>query len=103
MLACSHESIIEIWHLGIVNGGVSHQIVNSGTSQITDFLGPVVDISFSPDSTAVAAASLDGYVRFFLVNTEKKPAIMLHKWQPHSYKKLSGICFLDNLSPPISR
>ncbi len=103
MLACSHDTVIEIWHLGLVNGSISYQTVVSGTTLISDFQGPVVDISFSPDSTAVAAASLDGYIRFFLVNTEKKPAGMLHKWQPHEGKKLSGICFLDDLSPPITR
>ena len=68
MLAVSHDDFVEIWHLGHVNGTVTYQTITAGASQITVLEEAVVDIAFSPDSTAVAIASLDGYVRFFLVN-----------------------------------
>ena len=67
LLATSHDDCVEIWHLGHVSGKVSYKSVATGATQITVFEEAVVDIAFSPDSTAVAVASLDGYVRFFLV------------------------------------
>jgi len=67
LLAASHDCRLEVWHLGHVNGTVSFQTVNSGTTEVTVFEEAVVDIAFSPDSTAFAVASLDGCVRFFLV------------------------------------
>lgn len=53
--------------MGHVNGVVTYKTITTGATQITVFEEAVVDIAFSPDSTAVAVASLDGYVRFFLV------------------------------------
>ncbi|KAK4023828.1 hypothetical protein OUZ56_009226 [Daphnia magna] len=103
MLASSHECRVEIWHLGHINGTVTYPSVTTGATQITSFDDAVVDIAFSPDSTAIAVASLDGYVRFFLVNTKKEDPKSLHKWQPHEGKRLSGIIFLDNLSHPNIR
>lgn len=67
LLATSHDDFVEIWHLGHVNGVVTYKTITTGAMQITVFEEAVVDIAFSPDSTAVAVASLDGYVRFFLV------------------------------------
>lgn len=67
LLAASHDCRIEVWHLGHVNGIVSFQTVNTGAMEVSVFEEAVVDIAFSPDSTAIAVASLDGYVRFFLV------------------------------------
>ena len=67
LLGTSHDDVVEIWHLGHVNGNVTYRSITAGATQITVFEEAVVDIAFSPDSTAVAVASLDGYVRFFLV------------------------------------
>ena len=67
MFAVAHGPRIEIWHAGQVNGTVAFNNVAVGASEITEFDDAVVDIAFSPDSTAVAVASLDGYVRFFMV------------------------------------
>lgn len=67
MLAASHDCRVEIWHLGHISGTVTYPTVSTGSTQITLFDDAVVDVAFSPDSTAIAVASLDGYVRFFLV------------------------------------
>ena len=67
MFAVAHGRRVEIWHAGKVNGTVTNNNVTIGTSQIDEFDDAVVDLAFSPDSTAVALASLDGYVRFFMV------------------------------------
>ncbi|XP_046460109.1 enhancer of mRNA-decapping protein 4-like isoform X4 [Daphnia pulex] len=103
MLAAVHDCRVEIWHLGHINGTVTYPSVTTGSTQITSFDDAVVDVAFSPDSTAIAVASLDGYVRFFLVNIKKEIPKILHKWQPHEGKRLSGIIFLDNLSHPTIR
>ena len=71
MLAASHDCRVEIWHLGHISGTVTYPTVTTGSTQITLFDDAVVDVAFSPDSTAIAVASLDGYVRFFLVCTVK--------------------------------
>lgn len=67
MFSVAHGCRIEIWHVGQVNGSVAFSNVAVGASEISDFDDAVVDIAFSPDSTAVAVASLDGYVRFYMV------------------------------------
>lgn len=67
MLAAAHDCSVEIWHVGHVSGVVTYPSVTTGATQITLFDEAVVDMVFSPDSTAIAVASLDGYVRFFLV------------------------------------
>lgn len=72
MLAASHDCRVEIWHLGHISGTVSYASATTGVTQITSFDDAVVDIAFSPDSTAIAVASLDGYVRFFLVKRYEK-------------------------------
>nr|CAH0110818.1 unnamed protein product [Daphnia galeata] len=100
MLAASHDCRVEVWHLGYINGTVSNSSVTTGFTLITSFDHAVVDVAFSPDSTAIAVASLDGYVRFFSVNVNGKIPSILHKWKPHEGKRLSAIIFLDNLSHP---
>ena len=98
LLAVSHEELVEVWHLGQVNGVLNYQSVSLGAMMITECEEPVVDMTFSPDSSVVAVASLDGFVRFFSVNTEKKVPQNLHKWQPHEGRPVTGIYFLDNLT-----
>ena len=67
LLAASHNNKVEIWHLGLVNGLFTYQSATIGVMLIEHFEKAVVDIAFSPDSTAVAVASLDGTVCFFTV------------------------------------
>ena len=67
MLASSHNCLVRIWHLGHIEGTVSYPNVTTGTCEIS-LDATVVDIAFLPDSTAIAVASLDGYVRFYLVH-----------------------------------
>lgn len=58
----------------------------------------VVDASFSADGTAIAIASVDGYVKFFqlyMFDSEKQKC--LHEWRPHDGKPLSCIIFIDNV------
>ncbi|KAB7501462.1 Enhancer of mRNA-decapping protein 4 [Armadillidium nasatum] len=65
---------------------------------------PISDAAFSPDGTALATASLDGYVKFFQVNMsssgESSPRC-LHQWKPHDGKPLSCLFFLDNHKNPL--
>ena len=67
MLASSHDCLVRIWHLGHIEGAVSYPNVMTGSCEIS-LDAAVVDIAFSPDSTAIAVASLDGYIRFYLVH-----------------------------------
>lgn len=56
-----------------------------------------MDAAFSPDGTAVATASQDGYVKFFQIYMhEDKAPRCLHEWQPHGGQPLSFLDFLDN-------
>ena len=80
MLAASHDCCVEVWHLGHINGTVTYPSVTTGSTQITSFEDAVVDVAFSPDSTAIAVASLDGYVRFFLVSKLVLFFILLRKF-----------------------
>ena len=66
--------------MGITNETVSNSSVTTGYTQITSFDDAVVDVAFSPDSTAIAVASLEGYVRFFLVSKLLLFFILLRKF-----------------------
>ena len=67
LLAASHDKDVEVWHLGRVTGAQTYASAAQGAMLVQQCDKPVVDVAFSPDSTAVAVASLDGYVRFFMV------------------------------------
>ncbi|PZC72784.1 hypothetical protein B5X24_HaOG210568 [Helicoverpa armigera] len=62
-----------------------------------EHVGAILDAAFSPDGSALATASADGYVMFFQVymHADSSPRC-LHKWQPHGGKPLSCLFFLDN-------
>ncbi|XP_023942975.2 enhancer of mRNA-decapping protein 4 [Bicyclus anynana] len=57
----------------------------------------VTAAAFSPDGTALATASADGYVMFAQVymDHESSPRC-LHRWQPHGGKPLNSLFFLDD-------
>ncbi|CAG9860340.1 unnamed protein product [Phyllotreta striolata] len=58
----------------------------------------VVDASFSSDGTAIAIASVDGYVKFYqLYMSDNKNQNCLHEWMPHDGAPLSSIIFIDNV------
>ncbi|XP_025833664.1 enhancer of mRNA-decapping protein 4 isoform X2 [Agrilus planipennis] len=69
-----------------------------GFIEISEHILDIVDASFSPDGTALATSSLDGYVKFFQVDMpdNEKPRF-LHEWKPHDGKALSCLFFLDNI------
>ena len=67
MLAASHGDFVQVWHLGHINGTVTYSGVTTGSTLISCFEDSVVDLAFSPDGTALAVASLDGFVKFLLV------------------------------------
>lgn len=73
--------------------------MSEGYLEINEHSQPIMDAAFSPDGTAVATASQDGYVKFFQIYMhEGKSPRCLHEWQPHDGKPLSYLDFLDNHS-----
>jgi WD40 repeat protein len=67
MLAVSHDRRVQVWHVGQVKGTVAYSSV-TGTTEMTGFDGDIIDFLFTPDTTAIAVASLDGYVTIFDVS-----------------------------------
>lgn len=78
-------------------GPLSLADIVDGHLEINEHTQPIMDAAFSPDGTAVATASMDGYVKFFQIYMhEGKTPRCLHEWQPHEGKPLSFLDFLDN-------
>lgn len=75
MLAVSHARRVQVWHVGKVNGTVAYSSVTAGTTEMACFDGDIIDLSFTPDATAIAVASLDGYVTIFDVS---RPIFCFH-------------------------
>lgn len=71
--------------------------LTDGYLEINEHTQPITDAAFSPDGTAIATVSVDGYVKFFQIYMFQgtKPRC-LHEWQPHKGKSLSCLTFLDN-------
>ncbi|CAG9567572.1 unnamed protein product [Danaus chrysippus] len=93
-----------IWSLCAGGGGAPLPYVSAGAALAAgaglaagSHAAPVLAAAFSPDGTALATASQDGYVMFTQVymNNEISPRC-LHKWQPHEGQPLSCLFFLDN-------
>lgn len=63
---------MEVWDVSIVNSRYGTTPLQphpgyEGFVEITEHILDVVDASLSPDGTALATASLDGFVKFFQV------------------------------------
>lgn len=103
MLVVTHGSRAEIWNVEMVvkKHGMDKELhpedVIEGLLCLNHHEMDIVDAAFSPDGTALATASLDGYVKFFQVYMQgSEEPRCLHMWQPHEGKPLSSLFFLDN-------
>ncbi|XP_014680803.1 PREDICTED: enhancer of mRNA-decapping protein 4-like isoform X2 [Priapulus caudatus] len=117
LLVLTHDNKVEMWNVDVIRRElkctdadvmkVCREDIEPGTLQgmltITDHKQLVTDAAFSPDGTALATASADGYVKFFqvymVVDGPQEPRL-LHQWQPHGGKPLSALFFLDNHKKP---
>ncbi|XP_037297745.1 enhancer of mRNA-decapping protein 4 isoform X2 [Manduca sexta] len=106
LLLTTHCNVGRMWNMRLIAsavagsggvGGARALAGGPGALAATDHSAALVDAAFSPDGTALATASADGYVMFFQVymHNESSPRC-LHKWQPHGGKPLSCLFFLDN-------
>ncbi|KAM3959163.1 enhancer of mRNA-decapping protein 4 homolog Ge-1 isoform 1-T1 [Aphomia sociella] len=107
LLLTTHHNLARMWNMRIIVSqvaatecvGSARALCSGGAGVLTaaDHAAAVVDAAFSPDGTALATASADGFVMFFQVymHNESSPRC-LHKWQPHGGKPLSCLFFLDN-------
>ncbi|KAI5636004.1 WD40 region of ge1, enhancer of mRNA-decapping protein domain-containing protein [Phthorimaea operculella] len=106
LLLTTHCNIARMWNISSIvkcisstecRGDASSLLASAGALATSEHSAPIVDAAFSPDGTALATASHDGYVMFFQVYMmgEGSPRC-LHKWQPHGGKPLSCLFFLDN-------
>ncbi|KRG02628.1 enhancer of mRNA-decapping protein 4 homolog isoform X1 [Drosophila mojavensis] len=58
--------------------------------------------ALSPDGTTVAAACLDGLVRFYQIYLyDVRNHRCLHEWKPHDGKPVASLFFLDNINKPV--
>ncbi|KAK5646369.1 hypothetical protein RI129_004833 [Pyrocoelia pectoralis] len=103
LLALLNGSTVEVWDVSIVNnrygtGPLQPHTSYEGYVEINGHALDVVDASFSPDGTALATASYDGFVKFFQVYmVENEKPRCLHEWNPHQGDALSCLLFLDNV------
>lgn len=103
LLVLLNGSTVEVWDVSIVNnrygtGPLQPHTSYEGYVEINGHVLDVVDASFSPDGTALATASLDGFVKFFQVYmVENEKPRCLHEWNPHQGDALSCLLFLDNV------
>lgn len=99
LLLTTHDNIARMWNTRKLSGTSSVDAAAGATGTLTagEHGAAILDAAFSPDGSALATASADGYVMFFqvYVNADNSPRC-LHKWQPHGGKPLSCLFFLDN-------
>ncbi|KAK9701745.1 WD40 region of Ge1, enhancer of mRNA-decapping protein [Popillia japonica] len=104
LLVLLNGSRAEVWDVSIVNAKYGNTPIqpreeHNGFVEISGHSMDIIDASFSPDGTAIATASLDGYVKFFQVYMlENEKPRCLHQWKPHEGKALSCLLFLDNVN-----
>lgn len=96
-----HYYTAELINVGVINakhgcGTLTITELSEGYLEINEHSQPIMDAAFSPDGTAVATASMDGYVKFFQIYMHEGQPRCLHEWQPHGGKPLSCLNFLDN-------
>ncbi|XP_078482620.1 LOW QUALITY PROTEIN: enhancer of mRNA-decapping protein 4-like [Ciona intestinalis] len=61
----------------------------------------ISDCELSPIGNVLAAASTDGFVKFWQVQIEEpQPPTCLHQWKPHDGKPVSCVKFCDNKKQP---
>ncbi|XP_034237010.1 enhancer of mRNA-decapping protein 4 isoform X4 [Thrips palmi] len=103
MLVVTHGPKAQIWNVEMVTKkyGTDKELrpddIKEGMLSLNHHELDIVDVAFSPDGTALATASLDGYVKFFQVYMQgSEEPRCLHMWQPHDGKPLSSLFFLDN-------
>uniref|UniRef100_A0A2A4JUR8 Uncharacterized protein n=1 Tax=Heliothis virescens TaxID=7102 RepID=A0A2A4JUR8_HELVI len=102
LLLTTHDNIARMWNTralqsaGVGTGGAVGA-AGGGALCAAEHVAAILDAAFSPDGSALATASADGYVMFFQVymHADSSPRC-LHKWQPHGGKPLSCLFFLDN-------
>ncbi|XP_026737920.1 enhancer of mRNA-decapping protein 4 isoform X3 [Trichoplusia ni] len=97
LLLTTNDHIARIWNTRSLSGSSSVSGRAAGAMCAAEHAAAILDAAFSPDGSALATASADGYVMFFQVYvlTDSSPRC-LHKWQPHGGKPLSCLFFLDN-------
>ncbi|KAJ8726036.1 hypothetical protein PYW07_000734 [Mythimna separata] len=97
LLLTTHDNIARMWNTAALPAAGAAGAGAAGALCAAEHAGAIRDAAFSPDGSALATASADGYVMFFQVymHTDSSPRC-LHKWQPHGGKPLSCLFFLDN-------
>uniref|UniRef100_A0A2H1VPN5 SFRICE_027362 n=1 Tax=Spodoptera frugiperda TaxID=7108 RepID=A0A2H1VPN5_SPOFR len=109
-MKCFTLLLTRMWNTRGLSGSVlaSARVGGAGALCAAEHVAAILDAAFSPDGSALATASADGYVMFFQINKEiPYPCVQvymhadssprcLHKWQPHGGKPLSCLFFLDN-------
>ncbi|CAB3231520.1 unnamed protein product [Arctia plantaginis] len=106
LLLTTHDNIARLWNTRALSGVSGMSAAGAGGAGAGGAAGAlnagehgaaILDAAFSPDGSALATASADGYVMFFQVymHADSSPRC-LHKWQPHGGKPLSCLFFLDN-------
>lgn len=102
LLVLTHGNKAELLSVNLITkkhgiGPICLSSISEGFLEINEHSQPITDAAFSPDGTAVATASADGYVKFFQIYMhEGRLPRCLHEWQPHNGKPLSFLDFLDN-------
>ncbi|KAL7631892.1 UNVERIFIED_CONTAM: hypothetical protein RMT77_017803 [Armadillidium vulgare] len=111
LIVVTNGPLAEIWHVATIVNTHGTGLIDrcdiqegSGHQVMEKHSAPISDAAFSPDGTALATASLDGYVKFFQVNMsssgESSPRC-LRQWKPHDGKPLSCLFFFDNHKNPL--
>ncbi|KAI5630731.1 WD40 region of ge1, enhancer of mRNA-decapping protein domain-containing protein [Phthorimaea operculella] len=74
LLLTTHCNIARMWNISSIvkcisstecRGDASSLLASAGALATSEHSAPIVDAAFSPDGTALATASHDGYVMFF--------------------------------------
>uniref|UniRef100_F7BD94 Enhancer of mRNA-decapping protein 4 n=1 Tax=Ciona intestinalis TaxID=7719 RepID=F7BD94_CIOIN len=100
----------EVWDLDIAfavadalpeNGATRLDLSHAYVSVTGESDADISDCELSPIGNVLAAASTDGFVKFWQVQIEEpQPPTCLHQWKPHDGKPVSCVKFCDNKKQP---
>ncbi|CAM1331847.1 EDC4 (predicted), partial [Pycnogonum litorale] len=102
LLVMTHDNIAEMIDVDVVAKEYGKEVMSctleDGFGTIIVHTKPITEAVFSPDGSALATASLDGYITFYQVYLQDKTTKprCLHTWKPFDGQPVTSLFFLDN-------
>lgn len=112
-IVLSHGKSVEVWNLSSAfkvaeiseDKIVTRSQLSNSYATIEKYDDDISDCELAPVGNVLAAASYDGFVKFWQINLDDEEEEVatpqcLHRWKPHDGKPVSSLKFCDNKKQP---